>query len=215
MLQIASIPTDIARFYPPNYYSFAPIDIPRTGWRARIGAMRDFSIATNRGVLGKLIHRFIPAQPYIPPLGLVPLSRRVHILDVGCGGGLLLNFLDRAGFENLAGVDPHLDQDCIVSPCVTVRKLPIHQLEDHFDLIMLHHVFEHIENGEEMLQHCRERLSNEGKILLRFPTADSYAWEHYRTHWIGLDAPRHFFLHTRKSLELLARKAGLHIEHWS
>jgi hypothetical protein len=33
----------------------------------------------------------------------------------------------------------------------------------------------------------------------------------YGDKWVQLDAPRHFFLHTRKSMEIAAEKAGLKI----
>jgi hypothetical protein len=41
---------------------------------------------------------------------------------------------------------------------------------------------------------------------------DSYAWEKYRENWVSLDAPRHLFLHTIKSMHLIAEKAGLEIK---
>jgi hypothetical protein len=34
------------------------------------------------------------------------------------------------------------------------------------------------------------------------------AWEVYRTDWVQLDAPRHFYLHSEKSMTRLAQKAG-------
>ena len=39
-------------------------------------------------------------------------------------------------------------------------------------------------------------------------------WEHYRENWVQLDAPRHLFLHTRASLQLLAEQTGLNIGKW-
>jgi hypothetical protein len=65
-----------------------------------------------------------------------------------------------------------------------------------------------------MLQTCRQRLSAQGKILLRIPTPESDAWEHYRENWVQLDAPRHLFLHTRASLKMLAEQTGLKIGKW-
>src|SRR5690606_13809129 len=47
---------------------------------------------------------------------------------------------------------------------------------------------------------------------IRVPVADSWAWRHYGTDWVQLDAPRHLFLHTRRSLDLLAADAGLVVE---
>jgi hypothetical protein len=76
---------------------------------------------------------------------------------------------------------------------------------------MLHHVFEHLEHGSQMLVACRDRLLPGGRIVLRVPTVECEAWERYGEFWVALDAPRHLMLHTRASLELLARQTGLKI----
>ena len=52
-------------------------------------------------------------------------------------------------------------------------------------------------------------LAPGGQAVVRIPVASSYAWRRYGVNWINLDAPRHFFLHTFKSIELLARDASL------
>jgi hypothetical protein len=82
----------------------------------------------------------------------------------------------------------------------------------NWDLITYHHSFEHISAPLEELQKVRELLSETGKCIIRIPVVDSYAWEHYRTDWVQLDAPRHFFLYSLKSFTLLAEKAGLMVE---
>jgi SAM-dependent methyltransferase len=135
----------------------------------------------------------------------------MRIMDVGCGRGQLLSILHRAGLPYLFGVDPYLPTDVEVVPGVRVLKRHVHEVEDNFDLIMLHHVFEHIEDGLDMLVACRRRLTAGGKILLRMPIVDCWAWERYREYWVALDAPRHLVLHTRASLERLAGQAGLRV----
>jgi hypothetical protein len=47
--------------------------------------------------------------------------------------------------------------------------------------------------------------------VIRVPVADSWAWRAYGTDWVQLDAPRHLFLHTRQSIELLSKRAGLKV----
>ena len=48
--------------------------------------------------------------------------------------------------------------------------------------------------------------------MIRIPVVSSFAWEDYGVHWVQLDAPRHFFLHSLDSLRILARKEKFHIE---
>ena len=213
-LQIAATPSDLGRFYPPIYYSYHLQPLPQHGWKSRLAATRDFSKATGTGIVGKLLNVLVPARTDLASLAEVPARPEMHILDVGCGRGQLLSILHRAGFVYLSGIDPYLPEDIEVLPGLHVRKQSLEQVAGQFDLIILNHVFEHAESGRQMLNVCRQKLNAHGKILLRIPTPESEAWEHYRENWVQLDAPRHLFLHTRASLQLLAGQTGLKIEKW-
>jgi hypothetical protein len=74
---------------------------------------------------------------------------------------------------------------------------------------MLHHSFEHMDQPGEVLQNLERLLAPAGLILLRIPVSDSFAWKHYGIHWVNLDAPRHFFLHTRRSIDFLTNQSQL------
>jgi hypothetical protein len=52
-------------------------------------------------------------------------------------------------------------------------------------------------------------LKRDGCALIRIPVASNYVWREFGTNWVQIDAPRHMFLHTRKSIDLLAEKSGL------
>jgi len=210
-LQIARVPEDLARFYPPNYYSFHLQAPPQHGLKSRLAGKRDFWAVTGRGFLGFLLSKIVAPRPDLIALGSLPARPEMRIIDVGCGRGQLLSILHRAGLERLAGADPFLSGDVEVLPGLWVRKLALDQVSGEFDLVMLHHAFEHVEFGRELLAAGCQRLSASGQILLRVPTAESEAWEQYRENWVQLDAPRHLFLHTRKSLEILAGQAGLRV----
>jgi len=43
------------------------------------------------------------------------------------------------------------------------------------------------------------------------PTVSSAAWDRYGTDWVQLDAPRHLYLHSHRSLALAAAQAGLKV----
>jgi SAM-dependent methyltransferase len=211
-LQIGRVPEDLSRFYPPIYYSFHLQPIPRHGLKSWLGGRRDYWAATGRGLLGFLVNKLVPARVDVSSLGGIPARKEMRILDVGCGSGELLSILHRAGVGQLEGIDPYLSAEVEVLPGLRVRKLALQEVSGEFDLIMLHHVFEHVEFGRELLAAARQRLSARGGILLRFPTPESAAWEQYRENWVQVDAPRHLFLHTRKSLGILAGQAGLAAE---
>jgi len=55
-------------------------------------------------------------------------------------------------------------------------------------------------------------LKFERYLLIRIPVTSSYAWKHYGVNWMQLDPPRHLYLYSPKSLEILASKAGFIVE---
>ena len=80
-----------------------------------------------------------------------------------------------------------------------------------FDLITFHHSLEHMPQQIEALAESMQLLADGGRILVRIPTVTSEAFERYQEDWVSLDAPRHFFLHSHRSLAIAASKAGLRI----
>jgi SAM-dependent methyltransferase len=213
-LQIETIPEDLGRFYPRDYYSCRAATMPQTGLKSRLAAWRDRLQLTGRGwMAGPLLRKF-PGIYEVQRLGELPLRPGMSILDVGCGNGGLLSSLWRAGFRDIAGVDPFLSADREVTPGLWVRRQPVEAVQGRFDLVMLHHVLEHVVDGLAMLRACKDRLRPGGRILVRIPVLGGAAWEQHREYWVGLDAPRHICLHTKKSMEILAQRAGLRLASW-
>ena len=81
-----------------------------------------------------------------------------------------------------------------------------------FDFITFHHSLEHMPDQIKPLVQASRLLSESGKILVRIPTVTSEAFEQYGADWVALDAPRHFFLHSHRSIEIAAGKAGLRVD---
>lgn len=212
-LQIARVPDDLSRYYPPEYYSLGG-DIPalfRNRVRNALWRHRCSYAVLDRGLLGRLLYARFPDRP-LRALALAGVGRSARILDVGCGSGYLLAQLKNAGFDNLLGIDPFLDGDRRYPNGLTLRKATVHELDGCWDLIMFHHVFEHLPDPLETLQACRRLLAPGGSCLLTMPTVSSFHWEHYRMHWAQTDPPRHLYVHSRDSLDHLADQAGFVVE---
>ena len=211
-LQRVQVPADMAKYYPAAYYGFLPVDPKPPNFLKRI-AKRQRSVYAlwDRGLLGRVFLRLFP-YPQLRALAKAELSRGSRILDVGAGSGKLLLAIKRAGLEELLGVDPFIERDFQYPNGLRIRKCSIYEVTGSWDLIMFHHSFEHFADPLETLRHCSKLLSDKGRCLIGVPTVSSFAWRKYRENWVQLDAPRHCFLHSLRSLELLAAKAGFRVE---
>jgi SAM-dependent methyltransferase len=93
-----------------------------------------------------------------------------------------------------------------------ILKKRLDELDGKFDVVMFNHVFEHLPDPKITLLTCHRLLSTGGHCFLRIPTVSSYAWKHYGMNWVQLDAPRHLFLHSKESIDVLASETGFRIE---
>ena len=136
------------------------------------------------------------------------------ILDYGCGKGEFVFEMSRLGFHEIIGMDPFL-KDEIVFP-TGARVIPgsrfrLSDSPNSYDVITMHHVLEHIENPFEVVRTIAGSLNKGGTLLVRIPNIGSPHFHRYRGNWWGFHAPRHFFLYSRKSLEIVLGTVGLEI----
>ena len=217
-LQIAEPPKDLGRYYPDHYYSTSESSsVPSPGvpdWCLTMVGGPVLSLLSlpsdaAEGLEGYLLGRVVSF--YLEGLSLTHASR---ILDVGCGRGGLLLALQSAGYSNLLGVDRYLEDSIEHEGGLRILKGTLADVEPRpeWDLIMLHHSFEHLDDPLETLQRAARLLSPQGTCLIRTPVVPSHAWRRYGTDWVGLDAPRHMFIHSKRSMELLAQAAGLRLD---
>ena len=206
-LQISDIPTDLSQYYPPSYYSYQ--GAVSSGIR---GKLRDWR---NHGLLHHTPAAYLSIlQPYaaLAALSLLKPTLEMRILDVGCGRGQLVQALHEQGFQQSYGIDPFLAQD--LTPFIRAQTLQqCHQESPQaWDLIMLHHSLEHLPDIHRSFELLKGLLKPGGKLLIRVPTLDSWAFEHYGIHWVQWDAPRHLYLFSRQNMHELATQYGFKVE---
>ena len=211
-LQIAEFPRDISKYYPGDYYSLA--QDAEAKFRGAFRVIRLLSLSAwvfNRTWYDRLLQKFYsPASLRV--LKDLNVSVETRILDVGCGNGQKFLYpLAELGCKNIAGCDPFLENEIQYANGLKINKSDISQMDGEWDIITYHHVFEHVPDPLQNLVKVNELLTDGGICILRIPTVSSFAWEHYKEHWVQLDAPRHYFLHSMQSIQLLAGKAGMNL----
>ena len=211
-LQQLAVPEDLSSLYRESYYSFRNTLPPRDGRTvAAIKRVRaPLLLRAPAPLVDELVYRRLIPSPFMWLAGL-GLRMSSSVCDVGSGNGVHLVWMRRQGFSRLEGFDPFIAGDVQVDGAIPIRQLGVDQIPGGWDLIMLNHSFEHMPRPGETLERLRELLNVGGSIVIRVPVADSWAWRAFGTDWVQLDAPRHLFLHTRRSIEILGERAGLQV----
>ena len=187
-----------------DYYGRTALDT--NSLRFRIKKLRFWSATQYRDtLLGRILKYLIPysSEEYIKEL-----DKSSSIIDVGSASGELLLLMNSIGFENLFGCDPYIDAPLQYKEGVKIEKLTTNQLDEKFDVVMAHHVLEHVPNQVEFASGLFSILRDGGMVIIRIPTVSSWASENFGSDWFQLDAPRHLFLHSRESVERVLTKAG-------
>ena len=209
-LQLLNPPNDYSSHYPKDYFTFQQKHEGRI--KSILNRYRDKAAMGEKSFLGNILYKKFGEPTYISRLKIAEVGLNDSILDVGCGKGILLHKMKESGFENVLGIDPFIDETIIYPNGLKIIKKNFNELEGKFDFIMFNHSFEHMENPFEVMNQSNRLLNKNKFLLVRIPVADSYAFKHYRENWCSLDAPRHLFLHTKKSIELLAKESGFEIK---
>ena len=140
------------------------------------------------------------------------LIKDSSVLDFGCGSGSFL-FLSSEIASTCTGIELNRDNrtninkggiDCFEN----ISELP---QEKTFDLITLHHVFEHLSNPIKILKELGDLLTPDGQIIIEVPHARDFLLETFKleefmdfTFW-----SEHLILHTKESLESFLKESGL------
>lgn len=209
-VQITAIPTDLSRYYPPNYYSFRDNSYTHKPWKIFLKKqLVRYHVYKQRTLLGKIFSlRFPKAEDFYAWVKRAKLAFDGAVLDVGCGTGYVLLKLLKSGYTNLTGMDPFIEKDITYPGNLVVYKKELEDMSGSFDFILFNHVLEHMSDQVSALKNAFRLLKKGGCVLIRIPIAGTYAWRTYGANWVQLDAPRHLYLHTVKSLKNLATQLG-------
>jgi len=206
-------------YYPSSYYSYLQESMkpkePR--FKSWLRIRRDRALLTRAlDPVGRFLGWVSKETTALYRLvGLCKPRLTSRVLDVGCGSGRLLRRMAEVGFQNLIGIDLFAPED------VTCDEENFRILKgdlallcgQRFDVIMMHHCFEHFDDQAAQLRLARDLMTPKSLLLIRQPLSDGEAFQKYGAHWFQLDAPRHATLHSINSMRLLVQECGLRIRN--
>lgn len=132
------------------------------------------------------------------------------VLDYGCGSGDFLKSIENKyqtfGFEpnEIARSATHnkLKKTKVISD--------LEEINDHsLDAISLWHVFEHIENQEDILNIFYNKLKTNGILIIAVPNCSSFDAKYYKEKWAAYDVPRHIYHFSKSGMQNLMNN-----DHW-
>ncbi|MFZ3166127.1 MAG: class I SAM-dependent methyltransferase [Candidatus Methanoperedens sp.] len=102
-----------------------------------------------------------------------------RILDIGCGSGNFLDFLNKYKYKNYEGID-------INEKLVALCKLKGHRViqaeandflkstKEAYDIIVLNDILEHLkkEDAMNLIENAKRKLNNNGIVIARVPNAN-------------------------------------------
>lgn len=135
------------------------------------------------------------------------------VLEIGCSVGILLSILKEKGWE-VWGVEPSKSANIarkkgikIISKIFEKASLP----EGYFDLIILNHTLEHLENPPAILKKARALLKKDGKVFVDVPNFGSLSSNILGSRWPYLAPTEHLYHFEPRTLKEVMRKAGFKV----
>lgn len=190
-------PEELSTYYPSDY------------WHAdeggKITALEEFYRRTvlqdHIGFLQRAIEDAKPAAGHAP-----------LVMDVGCGGGLILRLLHEKGHA-VMGMDFSIDaasiawkQNGVPAMCASLPQAPLP--DGSITLLSMFHVLEHLYEPHAYLEAAHRLLAPEGRLVIQVPNAASWQFLLFGEDWNGIDVPRHIHNFKLRDLEVLLDRCG-------
>lgn len=215
---------EIAGFYPTDYYSYSTPTLPqkprnpiksfeftirqarRDGYAKTLG----YPIKNRYAKPVALLASLFPAASDIPPY-----VKKGVLLDIGCGAGHYLLEMKTMGWS-VQGVEfsPHAvkaaNEAGLDVFCGSLEEAGFDTSQ--FAVARLSDVLEHVPDPEKLLLEIHRILISKGKLQITLPNLDSWTFRIFKSYWFPLEAPRHLYSFTPRSLTMLAERCGYTIK---
>lgn len=213
---------DVARYYPDDYYLEGGWRVPHYGafvslvseyqsrllWRRIVGvsnapAVRAFDI----------LFRVISLPLYKIRNRCFPFKEKAgKLLDIGCGTGKGLAEQKALGWETYGvelGEKASAYARGVLKLDIRVGRMQDASFpDDHFDVISMHHVLEHLTDPIQELERARRILKPGGIFVVTVPDLDAPERMIFGKRWGAYDLPRHRFHFTGDVLKKFLKRTG-------
>lgn len=139
-----------------------------------------------------------------------------RVLDVGASTGIMLDLFKEDGCETW-GVEPSISAKKssekghkIINTNFEHAKLP----ENYFDVIVLNHTLEHMDDPVFVLRKAHRLLRVNGVIFVDVPNAGGIAAKILGKHWPYRLPLEHKHQFTKESLQMEFNKSGFNVIHF-
>jgi 2-polyprenyl-3-methyl-5-hydroxy-6-metoxy-1,4-benzoquinol methylase len=137
-----------------------------------------------------------------------------NILDIGCGTGEFLNFMNRVGWKT-TGIEPAASPREFAKQQYNLNIFDENELDNlptgGFDVITLWHVLEHVPDLNNRIDQIKRLLTKDGLLVVALPNCESWDAVFYQEHWAAWDVPRHFYHFSKSTFSLLMKNNELDI----
>lgn len=204
--QLRASNINVARYYDNSEYSSFRRWTVSPVKRMLIDMRNSYSYGAKFTFLGFLLNKIWPLDVAHSSIKKYLIKKDMKFLDVGCGGGRLLDDLSRIGFNNIEGSDPYIESD-VLKKCYKITKKHLSKIEGRYDIIRMHHSFEHMDEPAAALADVRRLLTYNGICILTIPVSD-FILEKYKECSYIIQAPQHYMIYSISGLNLLAKRVG-------
>lgn len=186
---------ELNAYYSSDYYGGGSKKFPSVG-----ESLLRYSARTRASILLKQWRRMCPDAGTMTP----------RVLDIGCGRGALLQAFEHFGCR-CTGVEHDGIPIDNIGANIDFHKGDLRQIglpQEHFDIVVIWHVLEHLQNPLDTLRQVFELLRPNGLLALAVPNFGSFQSRLFRQHWFHLDLPRHIHHFSPETLSRCLEDVG-------
>lgn len=157
----------------------------------------------------RTLHELLIIRPEVKKVRSMLGRNDFSMLDIGCGTGWISRIWGESG-ARVSGLEPSQTRAAIARER-GIRVLSCYaeemDLDEKFDLIVIRHVIEHLENPADILQNLLPRLTPDGLLLIIVPNIDCIGRKVFDTDWTWV-LPWHCNFFNPRSLRTLLENCG-------